>query len=257
MQTRYIVPSLAVAACLLLAACNRTAEVHAPAPKTEAARMVDPATAAVVTGTVMFSGAVPKPVEIDMSADPACKGQNASEQIVADNGKLENVFVYVKQGLGTGSVFAPQDVVVRQKGCRYVPHVIGVMAGQTVRFENADEAMHNIHPMPRSNQEWNTAQPPRGNPLVRTFQNPELMIPVKCNQHPWMKMYVNVAANEFFAVTVRDGSFELKGLPPGTYTIAAVHETLGEQDQQVTVGPKETRTANFTFNAEKGAAAAK
>ena len=81
------------------------------------------------------------------------------------------------------------------------------------------------------------------------------MLPVKCNQHPWMKMYVNVVKSPFFAVTDKDGKYELKGLPPGTYTVEAVQERLGPQDMQVTVGPKESRTADFTFKPGGGAAA--
>lgn len=256
MRNRYIAPSLALAALMFLFACSKSDTPQSPEKTPGPARAVDPASAATVSGTVQFTGPVPKLVKIDMSADPACRGDNGSEQIVAKGGKLANVFVYVKEGAGGGWTLGPRDVVVRQEGCRYVPHVVGVMAGQTVRFENLDDAMHNIHPMPRNNQEWNTAQSPHGEPLVRRFQNPELMIPVKCNQHPWMRMYVNVTSNPFFAVTGPDGAFELNGLPPGTYTIAAVHESLGQQEQKVTLGPKQTLNTHFTFG-EKGAAGAK
>lgn len=259
MLNKYFLFLLAFVALAILSACSRSVpgERSANMTKPGGTRTVDPATAAAVTGIVEFTGTVPKSTKIDMSADPACKGNNTAEQVVATGGKLENVFVYIKEGAGTGWTFAPHNVVVRQQGCRYVPHVVGIMAGETIRFENADDAMHNVHPMPRNNQEWNTAQMPHGDPLVRKFQNPELMIPVKCNQHPWMKMYVNVVENPFFAVTGTDGSFELKGLPPGTYTIAAVQESLGEQVQQVTVGPKDTKNTKFAFSGEKVAAAGK
>ncbi|MBV9609377.1 MAG: carboxypeptidase regulatory-like domain-containing protein, partial [Acidobacteria bacterium] len=86
------------------------------------------------------------------------------------------------------------------------------------------------------------------------FARPEVLIPVKCNQHPWMKMFIGVSKSPFFAVTDKNGKYELKGLPPGTYTIAAVQEKLGEKDQQVTVGAKDSKTVDFTFNGSGGAA---
>ena len=75
------------------------------------------------------------------------------------------------------------------------------------------------------------------------------MLPVKCNQHPWMKMYVNVVKSPFYAVTDKDGKYEIKGLPPGDYTLAFVHEKLGEQDQKVTVAAKDSKTVDTTFKA--------
>jgi len=217
----------------------------------------DPATVGSITGTVTFGGAVPKPVTIDMSADPACKGQNASEALAVHDGKLANVLVHVKNVSGFSDLVQHPEVVVTQRGCRYAPHVVAVMAGQTVKFVNADDTMHNIHPMPRANREWNAAQASHAEPLEKKFIAPELMVPVKCNQHPWMKMYVNVMNNSFFAVTGADGKFDLKGLPPGTYTVEAVHESLGAQQQEITLGNKENRNVEFTFASQKGAAAAK
>ena len=143
---------------------------------------IDPATAATVSGNVTFEGTVPKPEQIDMSADPACDGDKTWQPIVVDNGRLANVLVYVKEGLGDRT-FDPSAsaVTIEQKGCRYIPHVAAAMAGQTVEFLDHDATMHNVHPMPKNNQEWNQAEQPGGKPIRRTFDNPELMIPIKCN----------------------------------------------------------------------------
>jgi plastocyanin len=201
-----------------------------------------------VQGTIKFAGTAPKPVKIDMSQDPACKGSNASEDMVVDNGNLANVFVYVKDGLDNYSFEAPKDAVkINQEGCRYHPHVLGVMAGQTVEVINDDPTTHNIHPTPKDNREWNESQPPKAAPIDKSFARQEIMLPVKCNQHPWMKMYISVVKTPFFAVTDKDGKFEIKGLPPGTYTLAAVQEKLGEQDQKITIAPKGSQTVDFTF----------
>src|ERR1700720_2118626 len=241
---------------LLLTACNKkdnteqstnsTAEQQAaPGP---AATPIDPSTAATVNGTVKFDGTAPKPAKIDMSQDPGCKGSNEAEAVVVDGGSLANVFVYVKDGLGSRTFEVPNDaVVLDQSGCKYHPHVLGVMAGQTVEIKNDDPTTHNIHPTPKDNREWNESQPPQAAPLQKNFAREEIMLPVKCNQHPWMKMYINVVKNPFFAVTDKSGKYEIKGLPPGDYTIAFVHEKLGEQDQKVTVAAKETKNVDQSF----------
>ena len=129
----------------------------------------------------------------------------------------------------------------------YKPHVIGVMAGQNIEIKNADPTNHNIHPLPQTNQEWNESQPPGSAAKMQTFARQEVMIPVKCNIHPWMRAYIGVVSSPFFAVTGDDGTFTIKGLPPGTYTIETWHEKYGTQDQQVTVGAKESKTVDFSF----------
>ena len=216
-----------------MSACNKPSapqsQVSNP-PRSQPAP-VDSAKVASISGTVSFHGVAPKPVKIDMSNDPACQGDNRSEQVVADDGHLANVLIYVKDGLGTRAFDAPkQALIVKQRGCRYAPHVAAVMVGQPVDFVDDDQTLHNIHPSPKNNPEWNQSQMPNSAPIDKTFRNPEIMMPVKCNQHPWMKMYLSVIGNPYFTVTGKDGKFSLTGLPPGTYTIAAVHEKYGEQD---------------------------
>jgi len=237
-------PTVAVLLLILCATCSKPATPAAQAPPSTpmATTPVDPATAASISGVVHFEGVPPAPQKIDMSADAGCKGQNQSEIAVVNDGRLANVLVYVKDGLGGRSFPAPTDkVTIAQQGCRYVPHVTAVMVGQPVEFLDEDETLHNIHPIPKINSEWNQSQMPNGGQFARSFTAAEMMIPVKSNQHPWMKMYLNVLGNPFYAVTSRDGSFELKGLPPGTYTIAAVHEKYGEQEMKITVGRKDNK----------------
>jgi plastocyanin len=213
-----------------------------------AAAPIDPATAASISGTVKLDGAAPKAAMIDMSQDPACKGMNMAENVVAGGGNLSNVFVYVKDGLGSRTFDAPTAVItLDQSGCKYHPHVLGVMTGQTIKIVNSDPTTHNIHPTPKDNREWNESQPPSSAPLEKTFAREEIMLPVKCNQHPWMRMFVNVVKSPFYAVTGPDGKFEIKGLPPGDYTIAFVQEKLGEQDMKVTLTAKDTKTLDATF----------
>lgn len=252
-----VLVALCAVGLVLLVGCSKksseeTAANPAPAASSApAAAPIDPATAATITGTVSFAGTAPKPTKIDMSQDPACKGMNMVESIVSDGNKLSNVFVYVKSGLGDRTFPVPTEAVtIEQSGCKYHPHVLGVMAGQTVKVVNSDPTTHNIHPTPKDNREWNESQPPQAAAIEKNFAREEIMLPVKCNQHPWMRMYVNVVKNPFYAVTGPDGKYEIKGLPPGDYTLAFVQEKLGMQEQKVTVAAKDSKTVDASFKAE-------
>ena len=243
-----------VLVAFLLAGCSKKeAPAEQPSPSAAStpaptATPIDPATAAAITGTVKFDGPAPKLAKIDMSQDPNCKGSNTAETIVTSGGNLSNVFVYVKEGLGNRTFSVPTDpVVLDQSGCRYHPHVLGVMAGQTIKIVNSDPTTHNIHPTPKDNREWNESQAPQTPPLEKTFAREEILLTVHCNQHPWMKMFIGVVKNPFFTVTGPDGKFEIKGLPPGEYTIAFVQEKLGEQTQKVTLAAKDSKTVDITF----------
>jgi plastocyanin len=237
--------------------CQKAGTAGQPASAANYAQ-IDYSTSGTISGTVKFAKKAPPRVEIDMAQDPACSlsaEANYSEQYVVKDGGLGNVFVYVKDGLGNRIYPAPSTpVVLDQKGCRYVPHVIGVQAGQPVEFRNSDPTMHNIHTTAETpvNPEVDISQPPMGGTAgggrtQRVFGKPELMIPVRCNNHPWMNAFINVSPNPFYAVTDVSGHFEIRGLPPGTYTVVADHEVLGAQTAQVTVGAKQTATADFAF----------
>ncbi len=244
---------LTASGCKTDQAARRAENIDHVEPPVVAA--LDPAMLGSVSGTISFKGAPPKRVKIDMSQDPACAMsavENDSEQyIVGKKGALANVYVYVKDGLLPNVNYPAKTtpVVIDQKGCRYTPHVIAVQVGEPVEFHNSDPTMHNVHTLPQmqGNASTDISQGPMGAPQSETFQQPEEMLPVRCNNHPWMNAFVNVSATPFFAVTGADGKFEIKGLPPGVYTIVAVHEKLGEEIQQVTVVSQTASPANFSY----------
>ena len=210
-----------------------------------------------VAGKVNFKGQAPKLRAIAMDADSVCAARHSKpvfpETVVANgNGTLRNVFVHVQTGLEGKNFAVPKNaVVLDQVGCIYVPHVLGIQANQELKVVTSDNTTHNIHPLPKVNREWNVSQPPGADPIVRSFARPEATIPVKCNQHPWMRSYVHVVSHPYFAVTGEDGAFEIKGLPPGNYTIEAVHEQYGASTQQVTVAANQSASVEFTFSAEQ------
>jgi hypothetical protein len=248
----------AVSAVIALAACgsdsSKSAKPSSPAAAPDA-KKVDAATAATITGKVVLDGTPPAATVIKTSSDPTCaeanKGDLKTETFVADNGGLENVFVYVKDGLGNKYIFdTPTDPVkLDQKGCHYVPHVLGVRTTQPLQIVNSDNTLHNVHGMPQTNQEFNFGQPVAGVSNTVTFTTPEVLIPFKCDVHSWMNAYIGVVDHPYFAVTANGGKFELRTIPPGTYTIEAVHEKLGRQTQQVTLGEKDSKEITFTFKA--------
>lgn len=231
---------------LMLAICisaPHTARAGGPSPT---------ATAATIHGIVHFDGKVPPAKAVSMAADPVCAKQHPApvltQEVVADTkGDLENVVVFIADGLGDRTFDPPaQPAVVEQKGCLYQPHVLAVRANQPLELVNDDNTSHNIHPQPANNREWNKAEPP-GSKLEESFAREEIAIPVKCNVHPWMRGYIAVFKHPYFAVTGKDGSFDLSNLPPGTYSIKAWHEKLGTATQTVTIGANETKEISFTF----------
>jgi hypothetical protein len=253
-----------VASMLALAGCGgskseapKTADSTpaAGAPAAGGGATPDEANGGTITGKVAFDGTAPVMKTLDMSATAFCetahKGKpvKSEEVVVNSNGTLKNAFVWVKSGIPVDKPWAvpANSVELDQTGCMYSPHVVGVMAGQNLDIKTSDQTNHNIHPMPASNPEWNETQPPGSPDKQKAFAREEIMIPVKCNIHPWMRAYIGVVPHPFYAVTGDDGTYTIKGLPPGTYTIEVWHEKYGKQEQQVTVGAKESKTQDFTI----------
>ncbi len=225
-------------------------ETPAAAP---AGKSVDTATAGSISGKVNYAGEQGRKARIRMNADPNCDSQHESPVYaqtleINENGTLQYAFVFVKAGLEDYNFQPPAEAVqLDQRGCLYTPRVLGIQAGQELKVVNSDDTTHNINPSPANNRDWNVSQAPSSNPIVRRFARPEIMIPVKCNVHPWMKAYIGVVAHPYFSVTGSDGSYSLEGLPPGDYTVEVWHEKLGAQEQKITVTANQAATLDFSY----------
>jgi plastocyanin len=227
----------------LAAACGGGAppEQAAP-PTTTAAAPGAPAAGSTGNGTlsgkVSFAGTAPAPEKVKVAADPKCQSmhpQGLTKQTVqVKDGGLAHVFVWVKNAPG-GQPAPTEAAVLDQQGCEYHPHVVGVRTGQPIKITNSDDTLHNIHPKPTINAEFNVGQARKGMESVKTFDKQEIMIPVGCDVHPWMRSYISVVGHPYFAVTKDDGTYEIKDLPAGEYEVEAYHEKLKTQTQKVTV----------------------
>ena len=207
-----------------------------------------------ITGMISIDGTPPERMPVRMK--PECMDQYDTDPlsdatVVDSSGGLQSVFVYVSDGLADGSSFAApsEPAVLDQEGCMYVPHVMGVQTGQTIRIENSDPFQHNIHPVPEKNRGFNESTPNEGDYLEKSFLEPEVMVSVKCDVHSWMQAYIGVLDHPYFSVSGTDGSFSIEGLPAGDYTVTAWHSQFGEQMMSVTVADGEAAMADFTYSA--------
>jgi hypothetical protein len=220
------------------------------------AKPVDPATAGVITGIVKLDGTPPKMRNINMRSVPSCAQiheetpATLEDVVPGDNGTLQNVVVYLKGDFNAYTFPQPGEVVsMDQKGCMYVPHVVAVRTQQPLGIHNSDSTSHNSNTLTKDNMPWNQTQSVGAAPVEHSFSHPEVAIGLKCNIHPWMKAYVAVLDNPYFQVTGADGSFTLKNVPPGSYTLTAWHERYGTSEQMIQVTPKAEQKVTITYKA--------
>lgn len=214
---------------------------------------------AVIKGKVIFKGDPTKDEykrkPLETGKDANCNKKIGSEGVVlnkkTDPITIKNVIVSIKEGLGDRKFPAKkEEAILDQVGCQYTPHVLAVMEGQPVMIRNSDPTNHNIHFLPKINEEFNKTQPKQGMQDKITLKT-EAPFQVKCDVHPWMGMHIAVFNHPFFSVTGDEGTFEIKGLPPGKYTVEAWHEKFGTETANVEVTSGATKDADFTFEPGK------
>lgn len=263
-QTKvWLTLTIALSLLALAAACSKAPDGgtanETPAPGTKEWKAQG--NEGTITGVISYTGTPPAAKKIDTSSDAACgkKSPNLStEDNVVTDGKLANIFVYIKEGtladgkkIGEYTFAAPATaVLLDQDGCHYRPHVLGAMVNQDIEIKNSDPTTHNVNFTPKLNQGWNQSQPEGAPALKHKLARAEVLVPVKCNQHPWMKSYIGVMKHPFFAVSAENGSFTITGVPPGKYTVVAWHEGSGagtEKTTEVTVPASGSVKADFAF----------
>jgi plastocyanin len=263
-QTKvWLVLSIALSLLVLGAACGGGTNTNTATSNTNGGAAEGPYSGptGTITGVISFNGTPPAPRKIDTTADPVCGQKNPNlmtDDTIVKDGKLANTFVYVKEGsvqggkkIGDYSWPTPTTAAkLDQNGCHYAPHVLGVQVNQKIDITNSDATQHNIHWTPKLNPEWNQSQANGAPPIEKSFSRAEVLVPVKCNQHPWMKGYIGVLKHPLFAVSSDTGAFEIKGVPPGTYTVVAWKEGGAngeEKTMQVTVPANGSAKADFAF----------
>lgn len=246
---------------ILAAGCGRSDDAPAgptggsPAPSQpsaaapEAYAVEPPANPGRVSGSAVYSGALPDPSPITVTKDQAVCGltQHVPETLmVGAGGALKNVVVSI-DGITRGMPFpAGARPTLDQRGCWFIPHVQVVPVGAEIDILNSDGILHNIHTFPKNNPPINMAQPKFKKVMSHAFARPDV-VKVNCDVHGWMNAWIVVAPHPYFAVTAADGRFTLAGVPAGTYTLRAWHETLGTREQTIAVQPGGTVEAAFRF----------
>lgn len=236
----------AVLLALFLAACGGESVCDRPRTPTP----LDPGTTGTIAGTVAFAGTPPAMRPVQMNAE--CRALHAEPVLAGDalvaDGRVENVFVWVKEGLGDRVFAVPRDpVVIDQKGCLYRPRVAGAQTCQPIEFRNSDAFLHNVRGAPRASSGWNFGMSLQGSTRTVRLEKPEIMVATRCDVHPWMVAYLGVLAHPFFAVTGPDGRFALPGVPAGDYVVAAWHERFGTREARASVRPGATAEVGFSY----------
>jgi len=207
----------------------------------------------VVEGVVKLGSALPPPRPIQVTADQVCARLHGGKPVfpqgrdVGADGLLPHVFVYMKRGVDGKYTPPANPVVLDQRSCIYVPHVFGILCGQTLEIRNGDPTAHNVHALAKKNEAFNIAQANQGAKATKVFNRPEVMLKIKCDVHGWMEAYAGVLTHPFFAVTADDGAFRIPRLPAGKYTVEAWHELFGTMSQDVDLSTAASAKLEFVF----------
>ena len=221
-------------------------------PDEPAVARVQAGNGGTIRGHIGVKGKVPGNAIIRMGMDPKCAALNAGKRPVQEavaagaDGSLANVFVSL-QGSFPASPVPAEPVTIDQRGCMYVPRVVGARVGQTVQVRNSDELYHNVHGLSERGNGFNISQPKAGIVQELRLKDHEIMVRVACDVHRWMTAFVGVVSHPYFSTSDSGGTFAIANVPAGNYTIQAWHEIFGVVTQTVRVTDGATSTVEFGY----------
>lgn len=251
MQRQSFSVLITISLLVFMSACGGSGQESAK--PTQQVTPLDMLTVGMVSGVVRFEGAPPEQSVAQLSGWAECASQHPqgnppAGDVLVSNGKVQNALVYIKDGLGNRVFSVPTEPVsIDQKGCLFLPRVVGVQVDQPLKFLNSDALAHNVHGFAQTAKAWNVSLSVKGMSRAVKVDKPEAMIEVKCDIHPWMRAYVGAFSHPYFAVSGTDGSFTLRNLPPGEYTLETWHERFGTRSEKVSLGAKETKEVEVKF----------
>jgi hypothetical protein len=193
-----------------------------------------------IKGKVVYQGSVPTKKIIPTKDKEVCGDIREEPQVIVGPDKtVQDSVVYLKaveKGKALEKPAKKPEIV--NKDCVFVPRVQAFPVG-TVVIVNSDPVMHNTHAFHGKSTVFNVALPMKDQRIERPLKKPGITR-IECDAHGWMLAWIYAADNPYYAVTGKGGAFEIKDVPPGSYTLVAWHEFTGEQEVPVTVKAKDT-----------------
>jgi len=223
-----------------------TAGPHVAVPEAQSAAT------GTITGHVRLMSAAPANSIIRMGADPLCSRTNAGKRLTSEvvlrsaDGGLANAFVDL-QGAFPATPVPAAPVTIDQRGCIFVPRVVGARVGQMLQVTNSDPTGHNVHSLSTRGNQFNVSQPLTGMKSTFPLKNDDVVMRIKCDIHSWMVSYVGVVAHPYFGVSGGDGAFRITGVPAGRHAIRVWHERYGRLMKNVEVKAGGTVTVDFAY----------
>jgi len=193
-------------------------------------------------------GQVPSPTMVANTTDPTVCGQlqTLDDLLVSnDNRGIQHAIITLtdvpKEKIPP---LQPDQLVLDNRGCRFVPHVSVLTVGSTIKALNSDPVLHTVHLY--GVVEANLALPAQRSRVTTPIAQQGLLI-VRCDVHGWMQAFIQVDDHPFHAVSDATGSFRIKEIPAGTYRLKSWHEQLHEQKTIVRIEAGQTAWAEIVY----------
>lgn len=205
------------------------------------------ATAGSLQGRITYNSKVPPPKIIKTGKyAKACGPKITLNSLVVENKGVKDTALWISGKDAKKLKKSPggKEYELNQDKCRYSPHIIVMSAESELKIHSSDPFNHNIHTYSFDNDPINIMFMP-GFDYEQEFEEPEI-VKVECDLHNWMQAWIVVTENSYFAISKKDGTYEIPDLPPGKYTLTAWHEVLGTMTQKIKVG-KDGLKVDFEF----------